>query len=177
MARRIGARVYALPEDIVEVKHKMVMTVFACLMSKDYVPNMDIKKNGTTAEWKIQKHGKNVSKNGDILYFFAFEMSQNNVILLHIMLSPFFTLQYFLDPLFQVQIDVWLLLTLLLTNWWISKYFLLIFLDFFVCFRPPPPNWSVDLPIVWTMIGKSPQWDVIFEKILLMWPQFSPFFV
>lgn len=50
MARRIGARVYALPEDIVEVKHKMVMTVFACLMSKDYVPNMDIKKNGTTAE-------------------------------------------------------------------------------------------------------------------------------
>lgn len=53
MARRIGARVYALPEDIVEVKHKMVMTVFACLMSKDYVPNMDSKKkqqtNGDTA--------------------------------------------------------------------------------------------------------------------------------
>ena len=47
MARRIGARVYALPEDIVEVKHKMVMTVFACLMSKDFVPNMDSKKNGT----------------------------------------------------------------------------------------------------------------------------------
>ena len=44
MARRIGARVYALPEDIVEIKHKMVMTVFACLMSKDYVPNMDGKK-------------------------------------------------------------------------------------------------------------------------------------
>lgn len=44
MARRIGARVYALPEDIVEIKHKMVMTVFACLMSKDYVPNMDSKK-------------------------------------------------------------------------------------------------------------------------------------
>ena len=52
MARRIGARVYALPEDIVEVKHKMVMTVFACLMSKDYVPNMDSKKkqNGNSAE-------------------------------------------------------------------------------------------------------------------------------
>ena len=55
MARRIGARVYALPEDIVEIKHKMVMTVFACLMSKDYVPNMDSKKkmngnNGTEAE-------------------------------------------------------------------------------------------------------------------------------
>ena len=50
MARRIGARVYALPEDIVEVKYKMVMTVFACLMSKDFVPNMDSKKksNGTT---------------------------------------------------------------------------------------------------------------------------------
>ncbi|KAM4664230.1 plastin-3 isoform 1-T4 [Discoglossus pictus] len=34
MARRIGARVYALPEDLVEVKHKMVMTVFACLMGR-----------------------------------------------------------------------------------------------------------------------------------------------
>lgn len=34
MARRIGARVYALPEDLVEVKPKMVMTVFACLMGK-----------------------------------------------------------------------------------------------------------------------------------------------
>ena len=44
MARRIGARVYALPEDIVEVKPKMVMTVFACLMAKDYVPNTDSKK-------------------------------------------------------------------------------------------------------------------------------------
>jgi hypothetical protein len=44
MARRIGARVYALPEDIVEVNHKMVMTVFACLMSKDFMANMDSKK-------------------------------------------------------------------------------------------------------------------------------------
>lgn len=35
MARKIGARVYALPEDIVEVKAKMVMTVFACLMIRD----------------------------------------------------------------------------------------------------------------------------------------------
>ncbi|KAF7660876.1 hypothetical protein LDENG_00273280 [Lucifuga dentata] len=34
MARKIGARVYALPEDLVEVKHKMVMTVFACLMGR-----------------------------------------------------------------------------------------------------------------------------------------------
>jgi plastin-3 len=33
MARKAGARVYALPEDIAEVKHKMVMTVFACLMA------------------------------------------------------------------------------------------------------------------------------------------------
>jgi plastin-2 len=32
MARKIGARVYALPEDLVEVNPKMVMTVFACLM-------------------------------------------------------------------------------------------------------------------------------------------------
>jgi Calponin homology (CH) domain len=38
LARKIGAQVYALPEDIVEVKQKMVMTVFACLMAIDYVP-------------------------------------------------------------------------------------------------------------------------------------------
>ncbi|KAL1765535.1 plastin-3 isoform X1, partial [Sigmodon hispidus] len=34
MARRTGARVYALPKDLVEVKPKMVMTVFACLMGR-----------------------------------------------------------------------------------------------------------------------------------------------
>uniref|UniRef100_A0A4W3HNK4 Plastin-3 n=1 Tax=Callorhinchus milii TaxID=7868 RepID=A0A4W3HNK4_CALMI len=34
MARKIGARVYALPEDLVEVKPKMVMTAFACLMGR-----------------------------------------------------------------------------------------------------------------------------------------------
>ena len=34
MARKIGARVYALPEDLVEVNQKMVMTVFACLMGR-----------------------------------------------------------------------------------------------------------------------------------------------
>ncbi|XP_077360460.1 plastin-3 isoform X2 [Festucalex cinctus] len=34
MARKIGACVYALPEDLVEVKPKMVMTVFACLMGR-----------------------------------------------------------------------------------------------------------------------------------------------
>jgi plastin-3 len=38
MARKIGAPVYALPEDIVEVKAKMVMTIFACLMIKDFQP-------------------------------------------------------------------------------------------------------------------------------------------
>ncbi|XP_008936189.1 PREDICTED: plastin-1-like, partial [Merops nubicus] len=34
VARKIGARIYALPEDLVEVKPKMVMTVFACLMGR-----------------------------------------------------------------------------------------------------------------------------------------------
>ncbi|XP_006002841.1 plastin-1 [Latimeria chalumnae] len=34
VARKIGARVYALPEDLLEVKPKMIMTVFACLMGK-----------------------------------------------------------------------------------------------------------------------------------------------
>lgn len=38
IARKIGARVFALPEDIVEVKSKMVMTIFATLMIKDYQP-------------------------------------------------------------------------------------------------------------------------------------------
>jgi plastin-3 len=38
VARKTGARVYALPEDIVEVKSKMVMTIFATLMIKDYQP-------------------------------------------------------------------------------------------------------------------------------------------
>ncbi|XP_074595251.1 plastin-2 fimbrin [Brevipalpus obovatus] len=36
MARKIGARIYALPEDIAEVKAKLVLTVFACLMSLGY---------------------------------------------------------------------------------------------------------------------------------------------
>lgn len=43
MARKTGARIYALPEDIAEVKPKMVMTVFACLMARDYVPNVGAK--------------------------------------------------------------------------------------------------------------------------------------
>ncbi|CAD5221133.1 unnamed protein product [Bursaphelenchus okinawaensis] len=46
--RKIGAKIYALPEDIVEVKPKMVMTVFACLMARDYMPNMrENGENGT----------------------------------------------------------------------------------------------------------------------------------
>ncbi|KAK6191582.1 hypothetical protein SNE40_003233 [Patella caerulea] len=45
MARKIGARVYALPEDIVEVKPKMIMTIFACLMSQD----PDFKGRGMTS--------------------------------------------------------------------------------------------------------------------------------
>ena len=45
MARKIGARIYALPEDISEVKPKMVMTVFACLMARDYIPNMGSKNS------------------------------------------------------------------------------------------------------------------------------------
>lgn len=34
MSRKIGARVYALPEDLVEVNQKMCLTVFACLMAR-----------------------------------------------------------------------------------------------------------------------------------------------
>ncbi|XP_016386667.1 plastin-1-like [Sinocyclocheilus rhinocerous] len=34
VARKIGVRVYALPDDLVEVKPKMVMMVFACLMGR-----------------------------------------------------------------------------------------------------------------------------------------------
>ncbi|XP_026317022.1 plastin-2 [Hyposmocoma kahamanoa] len=45
MARRCGARVYALPEDITERKPKMIMTVFACLMALDYIPAMDAPVN------------------------------------------------------------------------------------------------------------------------------------
>ena len=36
MARKIGAKLYALPEDLMEVKAKMVLTVFACMMSVDH---------------------------------------------------------------------------------------------------------------------------------------------
>ena len=36
MARKIGATVFALPEDLVEVKNKMVMTIFATIMIVGY---------------------------------------------------------------------------------------------------------------------------------------------
>lgn len=36
MARKIGAKLYALPEDLMEVKTKMVLTVFACMMAVDH---------------------------------------------------------------------------------------------------------------------------------------------
>ncbi|XP_066925792.1 plastin-3-like isoform X2 [Clytia hemisphaerica] len=39
MSRKIGAKTYALPEDLVEVKPKMVLTVFACLMTRGLQPN------------------------------------------------------------------------------------------------------------------------------------------
>ena len=42
MARKIGARVFALPEDIVEVNKKMVMTIFATLMIIDYQPQQTV---------------------------------------------------------------------------------------------------------------------------------------
>ena len=41
MCRKIGARVYALPEDVAEGNHKMVMTVFACIMSRKGVKSSE----------------------------------------------------------------------------------------------------------------------------------------
>jgi hypothetical protein len=41
MARKSGAQIYALPEDIVETKQKMLLTLFACLMASD----MHVQKN------------------------------------------------------------------------------------------------------------------------------------
>lgn len=39
VARKIGATTYALPDDLAEVKPKMVLTVFACLMATDRALN------------------------------------------------------------------------------------------------------------------------------------------
>lgn len=78
MARKIGARIYALPEDIAEVKPKMVMTVFACLMARDYVPNMGSKvcsettvdgsngSNGSTNN--VNEHTNNNNNDGDSVH-------------------------------------------------------------------------------------------------------------
>jgi plastin-3 len=55
MARKIGAHVYALPEDIVEVKSKMVMTVFACLMIKDFQPSQPQPPGGASLTAKSSK--------------------------------------------------------------------------------------------------------------------------
>jgi hypothetical protein len=34
MGRKIGARIYATPEHVVNVDMKMVLTIFACLMGR-----------------------------------------------------------------------------------------------------------------------------------------------
>lgn len=65
MARKIGARVYALPEDITEVKPKMVMTVFACLMAMDYIPNMDSMQNQNNSTPVVATEPTNNQSNGD----------------------------------------------------------------------------------------------------------------
>lgn len=66
MARKIGARVYALPEDITEVKPKMVMTVFACLMAMDYIPNMDsVKNNHNNGDEAAPVVATEIQTNGD----------------------------------------------------------------------------------------------------------------
>lgn len=66
MARKIGARVYALPEDITEVKPKMVMTVFACLMAMDYIPNMDSIQNQNNSTPVVATETTNNQSNGDL---------------------------------------------------------------------------------------------------------------
>lgn len=62
-ARKLGARVYALPEDIVEVKPKMVMTVFACLMSLCYNrPSVELEETTTTKEkYDVMDDGRSSS--------------------------------------------------------------------------------------------------------------------
>ena len=56
MARKIGARVYALPEDLVEVKSKMVMTVFACLMIKSF---QDVQQNSQNIQQSFREFQQN----------------------------------------------------------------------------------------------------------------------
>ncbi|KAI1726424.1 calponin homology (CH) domain-containing protein [Ditylenchus destructor] len=42
--RKLGAKIYATPEDIVEVRPKMVMTAFACLMARDAYLALNMRK-------------------------------------------------------------------------------------------------------------------------------------
>lgn len=62
MARKTGARIYALPEDIVEVKPKMVMTVFACLMSRDHRRTADAA--AAAAERSVDDESLSETSNG-----------------------------------------------------------------------------------------------------------------
>ena len=45
MGRKIGARIYATPEHVVNVESKMVLTVFACLMGR-----------GIERTWTLEHH-------------------------------------------------------------------------------------------------------------------------
>lgn len=63
MARKTGARIYALPEDIAEVKNKMVMTVFACLMARDYLPGSTSSSN-VPASPPVTTNGNGTNGNG-----------------------------------------------------------------------------------------------------------------
>ena len=53
IARKIGAPVYALPEDISEVKHKMVMTVYASLMLADINQEMQMMNSLKTNQFNL----------------------------------------------------------------------------------------------------------------------------
>lgn len=59
MARKIGAKVYALPEDIAEVKPKMVSTVFACLMARDYLPNVEPSESLSSTNSSLSSNAEN----------------------------------------------------------------------------------------------------------------------
>ncbi|KXJ09695.1 Plastin-1 [Exaiptasia diaphana] len=51
LARKIGAQIYALPEDLVECNAKMVMTVFVCLLACSYkYPGRTNKQNAKTRQ-------------------------------------------------------------------------------------------------------------------------------
>lgn len=55
VARRIDAKIYAVPEDITEVKPRMIMTVFACLMAIDLEKPSKIHsiKSGEIADYPL----------------------------------------------------------------------------------------------------------------------------